>query len=96
LHILLERLTQIRWCCVQLTGATNYDDLGSIALIITIKNNEKLLMNIGLGLLGIGVIILFGSLFMDTTVGDSSRRVHNIGLMQMQQNFLMRSGLVIQ
>lgn len=53
-------------------------------------------MNIGLGLLGIGVIILFGSLFMDTTVGDSSRRVHNIGLMQMQQNFLMRSGLVIQ
>lgn len=41
--------------------------LGNIAVII--KNNEKLLMNIGLGLLGIGVIILLGSIFMDTTVG---------------------------
>lgn len=60
------------------------------------KKDIDMLLNAGLIILLVGVIALMGTLFMDTSVGlESGSRVHNVGLMQRQQNFLIISGLLI-
>ncbi|QVL46129.1 MAG: zinc ribbon domain-containing protein [Methylophilaceae bacterium] len=60
------------------------------------KKDLETLMTAGLIILLIGVIALVATLFMDTSVSvNADTRVHNIGLMQRQQNFLIISGLSI-
>ena len=46
---------------------------------------------VGLVILAIALLGLIGSLGMDTSVTSGSSRVHNIGLMSQQQNFLLTS-----
>lgn len=42
----------------------------------------------------LGVAGIVGALFMDTTVSSGIGRIHNIGLMNDQQNYLIVSGIV--
>jgi len=47
-------------------------------------------------LIVVGVIALIASLGMDTSVQtESGRRIHNIGLMNEKQNYLIASGLIL-
>lgn len=60
------------------------------------KKDVDMLMTAGLIILLVGIIALMATLFMDTSVSvNADTRVHNIGLMQRQQNFLIISGLLI-
>ena len=44
---------------------------------------------LGIAFLAVGLIGLFATLAMDTTVSSHGDRIHNLGLMSQKQNFLL-------